>query len=537
MKALNSINLSLFSHIVSKFISDLPGPDAMENSTLIIHVYRGAQNWSKFHTAKGTVETSIPFIADVASHMDSPQLRVLVLVPHCIARARELRDLNGLAERVRGEIRHILRMSRLNGDPLDNLYRDKHGRSLLADIRVIPLECAGRRVMDGEIIEFQGNLLWMALRTLLFINEELREMPAGRSLLVDLSGGGLYHAPIYAASDLISASYRDVSVRYVYWRDSFSAVKPRIDERGVVWGAEELLTVVSLLSAILKGCPGRLVHTLPDLVDRLRKTELGEKAAEGLLSMVGMACGLKLPVLPLAHLSILDLNRIEVPKIRDPLDLEMEVELLWYDVRTVRYSYRSFNVELDDPLTAMVIAAMTFMRERIREMGIVPSLEEFEVMDRYTGRRLRLIDMSWRWVELMGDHLLENRDLSQLTTLCSNLGPLLDVCRDVIGFGNSTGMKYDELWRLSREEGVSLLPDLLERAGMDGDLLESMKGSLEDPSNILRMRERIISHAGLSPPLVYIIHALEEGIEFLYVEDLVRKLKEPSSLVHLCSTR
>jgi len=50
------------------------------------------------------------------------------------------------------------------------------------------------------------------------------------------------------------------------------------------------------------------------------------------------------------------------------------------------------------------------------------------------------------------------------------------------------------------------------------------------------MRERIVSHAGLLPPLVYLIHALEDGIEFLYVEDLVRKLMEPLSLVFLCST-
>ncbi len=509
----------------------------MENSVLIVHVYRGMQSWAKFHTAKGTVETSIPFIADVAGYMDSPRVRVLVLVPHCIARTRELRDLNGLAERVRGEIRHVLRMSRLNGEPVDRAYRDKHGRSLLADTRVIPLECAGRREVDGEIVEFQGNLLWMALRTMLLINEELREMPAWKLLLVDLSGGGPYHAPICAASDLVSASHRDVSVRYVYWRDSFAAGRQRSDERRVVGGAEELFTIVSLLGSIFRGCPGELVHTLPGLVDRLRKTELGEKAAEGLLSMVGMACGLKLPLLPLAHLSILDLIGIEVPKIRDPLDLEMEVELLRYDVRTVRYSYRSFNVELDDPLTAMVIAAVTFMRERIGEMGIAPSLEEFVVMDRYTGRRLRLIDMSWRWVELISDYLLENKDVSQLTTLCSHLGPLLDVCRDTIGFRNSTGMKYDEVWGLSREEGVSLLTDLLERRGVSEATLEAIRGSLEDPSNILKMRERLISHAGLSPPLVYIIHAMDEGIEFLYVEDLVRKLREPSSLVFLCSTR
>lgn len=90
---------------------------------------------------------------------------------------------------------------------------------------------------------------------------------------------------------------------------------------------------------------------------------------------------------------------------------------------------------------------------------------------------------------------------------------------------------------MSREEGVSLLTDLLERRGVSEATLEAIRGSLEDPSNILKMRERLISHAGLSPPLVYIIHAMDEGIEFLYVEDLVRKLREPSSLVFLCSTR
>ncbi len=509
----------------------------MENSVLIIYVYSGGRRWSEFHTAKGVVETSLPFIADVADSMGSQTIRVLVLVPHCIARARELRDLNGLVERVRDEIRHVLRVSRLNGEPIDEVYRDKFGRSLLSDTKVIPIECVGRWDVDGETVEFQGNLLWMALRTMLFIHDELREMPQGRLLLVDLSGGGLYHAPVYAASNLVSSSCKDVSMRYVYWEGSFAVGKPRTDGRRVIRGAEDLLTLVSLLSAIFRGCPGELIHSLPGLIERMRRTELGERAAEGLISMVGVVCGLRLPLLPLAHLSILELIGTDVPKIRDPLDLRMEVELLRYDVRTVRYSYRSFGVELDDPLTATVIAAMTFMRERVQEMGIVPSLEEFEVVDRYTGRKLRLIDMSWEWVGLVSEHLLENRELSQLTTLCSHLGTMLDVCRDRIGFRNSAGMRYDEIWRLSMEEGVSLLLDLLERSGMDRSTLEAMRNSFRDPSSILRLRESLVSSAGLSPPLVYLIHALEEGMEFLYVVDLVRKLREPSSLVFLCSSR
>ncbi len=509
----------------------------MENSTLIICVYRGGQRWSKFHTARGVVETSIPFIADVVDLLDSSRIKILVFVPHCIARARELRDLNGLVERVRDEIRNTLKMSRLNGEPLDRIFREKYGRSLLAETKVVPLECAGRWEVDGEIVDFQGDLLWMALRVMLFIEDELRDMPSEKLLLVDLSGGGLYHAPVYAASNLVSASYREVSMKYVYWEGSPSLGRPEVDGRRVIRGGEELLAVANLLGALLKGCPEEPIHTLPDLVDKLRRTELGERAAKGLLSMVGVVCGLKLPLLPLAHLSILDLMGTEVPKIRDPLDLEMGVELLRYDVWTVKYTYKSFGIELDDPLAALMAAAVAFAKERIQEMGIVPSLEEFEVVDPDTGRRLRLMDMSWEWVELVSDFLLENGALSQLTTLCAHLGPLLDVCKEFLGFHNSTGIRYDELWELARKEGVSLLPDLLKRSGRAEEILDRMEEVMRDPSLVLKMKESLVSLAGLSPPLVYLIHALERGVEFLYVVDLVRKLREPSSLVFLCALR
>ncbi len=509
----------------------------MKNSALIIYVYRGGQGWSKFDTVKGIVETSIPFIADVAGLLDSSRIKVLVFVPHCLSKLRELKDLNGLVERVRDEIRNILKTSRLNGESIDGIFRERYGRSLLAETRVVPLECAGRWDVDGEAVDFQGNLLWMALRAMLFIEDELRQIPAQKLLLVDLSGGGMYHAPIYAASNLVSASHREVSLGYVYWEGSQTPGRPEAVERRTVRGAEELLAVVNLLGALMKGCPEEPIHMLPNLVDRLRKTELGEKAAEGLLSMVGVVCGLKLPLLPLAHLSILDLVRTEVPHIRDPLDLEMEVELLRYDIWTVRYSYRSFGTEMEDPLIALMAAAIAYAKERIQEMGIIPSLEEFEVVDRSTGKKLRLMDISWEWLELMSDFYLENGALSQLTTLCAHLGPLLDVCQERLGFRNSTGMRYDKLWKLAREEGVSLVMDLLERRGAAEDLTNAMREVLRDPSRVLRMRERLVSSAGLSPPLVYLIHALERGVEFLYVVDLVRKLKEPSSLVFLCSLR
>ncbi|MDK2372650.1 MAG: hypothetical protein QI197_04660 [Candidatus Korarchaeota archaeon] len=508
----------------------------MENASLVVYVYRGGQKWSRFHTARGIVETSIPFVADVVGLLGSPRVKVLVFVPHCIARLRELKDLDGLVERVRDEIRNVLRMSRLNGEPIDRIFKENYGRSLMAETRVVPLECTGRWKIDGEVVEFQGDLLWMALRIMLFLEDELRDLPSEKLLLVDLSGR-IYHAPVYAASNLVSASYPGVSMRYVYWEGSPRLGRPETNGRKVVKGAEELLTVANLLAALLKGCPGEPIHALPDLVDRLRRTELGERAAGGLLSMVGVVCGLKLPILPLAHLSILELMRTEIPYIRDPLDLEMNVELLRYDVRTVRYIYYSFGTELEDPLVALMIAATSYAKERIREMGIVPSLEEFEIVDRLTGRRLRLVDMSWEWLELISDFLLENGALTQLTTICAHLGPMLDICRENLGFRNSTGMRYDELWKLSREEGISLLADLLERSETAEDLMDEMREVMRDPSKVMEMREIIVSSAGLSPPLVYLIHALDRGVEFLYVVDLVRKLREPSSLVFLCSLR
>ncbi len=509
----------------------------MENPSLIVYVYRGGQKWSRFHTARGIVETSIPFIADVVSLLGSPRVKVLVFVPHCIAKLRELRDLDGLVERIRDEIRNVLRMSRLNGEPIDGIFKEKYGRSLMAETRVVPLECTGRCEIDGEVVEFQGDLLWMALRIMLFLEDELRDLPSEKLLLVDLSGGGIYHAPVYAASNLVSASYPEVSMRYVYWEGSPTLGRPETNGRMVVRGAEELLTVVNLLAALLKGCPGEPIHALPDLVDRLRRTELGERAAVGLLSMVGVVCGLKLPILPLAHLSILELMRTEIPYIRDPLDLEMNVELFRYDIWTVRYVYRSFGTELDDPLVALMIAATSYAKERVREMGIVPSIEEFEIVDRLTGKKLRLADMSWEWLELISDFLLENGALTQLATICVHLGPLLDICRENLGFRNSTGMRYDELWKLSREEGISLLADLLERNEMAEDLMDEMREVMRDPSKVMEMREIIVSSAGLSLPLVYLIHALDRGVEFLYVVDLVRKLRGPSSIVFLCSLR
>ncbi len=508
----------------------------MKKSALVTHVYTGDNHWSTFHTVKGLVETSLPFLADMASLMDLERVKSLIFVPHCLARKRELRDLNGLVERARDEIRSILRASRLNGEPLDRMYRERYGRSPMADIKVIPLECLGKWEVDGEVVDFRGDLLWMTLRMMLHMEDGLEDLTTDRLLLVDLSGGGMYHAPVYAASSLVNASHRDVTVGYTYWEGSSWWERSRLEERRVIGGAEELLTVTNLLTSLLRGCPEDPMRILPDLITRLRKGTLGEMVADGLLSMVGVVCGFKLPLLPMAHLSILDLVELDVPRIREPMDLEMRVELLRYDLWTVKYIYRSSGMEIDDPLVALMLVAISFSKDALHEMGIVPSLERFEVVDPKSGRRLLLLDMSWEWIRLVTDFLLENRAISQLYTICIHFGPMLDVCSEMLGLRASAGMRYDDLWVMAREEGVSLLSDLLERRKQRKDLPPA-EGEEESEygDDLLKKVYLLISTAGLTSPLVHLVHAHEKGMEFLYVEDLIRKLRDPSILIRLCS--
>lgn len=511
----------------------------MVKSGLIVCTYTGKLNEQEYELKHGTLVTSLPFLADAIDVSDTENLEILLLVPHCLVRGRELGNPYDMIERVREDVRLAVRSSKLNDQPLDKLFREKYGKSIMSVLRIFPVECAGSHTIDGKIVEFEGDLLWMSLRIMLAIIDEVRGMPPERVILLDLTGGGWYQAPVFVAASLASQFIPHTIVDFQCWDGvKLPSLKSEHARGRPLRGISELFVVSRVLSSISRGTPEGAVEIVPSLLDSLRQTDFGSEIADKFLLLIGIVCGLKLPVLPMAHLAMLDLISADLPKISDPMDIKMKVNVLRYETWTIRYSYSASGRELENPLEGYFLTMITLARERLVDLGLVPSREEFEFKIPGTGRKVKLVDMSWDWIGSIADFLESVDAIPQLITLCSQSGPLLDPCKELLGEIKTSLPRYDELLEMMEEDKPLIIPEVyvskLPEQEKREELLKKFRAVINEPDLLLKERERLMACSGLVPPVVYLIYKAERGLELLYIRELVEELLKQDSLLTLC---
>ncbi len=505
----------------------------MHHSTLIVYTLADKLERKAYETNKGKLLSCLPALADLLNALKySREIKILIFVPHCLAEEKELSNPLDMVERIREMVRIATRSSKVGNIPLDGIFRREMGKPLMSIVRVIPMECLGQRRIGKRQVVFEGNVLWISLRETLEILDELKELTPPRKILLDLTGAGLYQLPALTSAKISGSITPETSIELKYWNDD----GPSLEEGRSPPGVRNLLLMEDMVRDIFKGRLGDLIDLLQHITPSVDlESELGSKVLNQLIFLLGAACGIKAPLLPLAHLSILEIASSDLPKILDPGDLKTNVKLTKLEKWIVRYSYEASGIEIS-PVEAFILLILSIAKERLNDLGLIPSRDEFEF--KIPGlRKVRLVRMSWDWIEAVVDLMDELHAIPQLVTLCMQFNGLLDQCKDLLGEIRVRGLNYGELAAKAEEEKPLVLtkeyPKEIEQS-IARKIKDKHNSIIKNPSLIVEDLDELRVHAGLLPPMVYLAHKHERGIDLLYIRELVEEFLNLNIMRKIC---
>ncbi len=504
----------------------------MHRSVLIISTFTNRPEWRTYETRQGKLSSCLPALANLLDILeDVEEVRIMIFAPHCIAEEGELADPIDAIESIREKVRAIVKSSKVEDTPLDRFFRRKMGRTLMSIIRVIPVECLGLHTIEGKKVYFEGNLLWISLRETLEILNELRELAPPRTILLSTTGG-LYQLPTMISTMIARSMIPGISTEMEYWNGKDAGRT----EMGYLRGMNDLLVMEEIVRSFFEGRAEELIRLLQYLAPHMRDSELGSKVLDQMNFLLGIICGMKGPILPLAHLSILEVISSDLPKISDPADLKMRMKVEKLEKWIVRYRYEASGIEVS-PMEALILMILSIAKERLNDLGLVPSRDEFEF--KIPGsRKIKLVKMSWDWIEAVVDLMDEMHSIPQLLTLCMQFGDLMNTCRDLLRGMEVAGLNYSDLVeRISEEKPLVVMDAYLEGLGdpsLSSEIRKEFLSIIEDPDSIVERIDELRAHAGFLPPLIYLARKHERGIDFLYIRELAEKLLNPDALRGTC---
>ncbi len=516
----------------------------MENSHLVVGIlgeeFGQSLQWTKYSLNGKEIKSKLSLATDIVKAIEegADNLKVLIFVPHHLSQVRELSEPLELIERVRDELRTIFRSSLVNDQPLHRYFRDYHGKSLESVIKLVVVESMGKWALEDERVSFTGEPLWIALRMLLHIVEELRGLEGKRTVVMDLTHcHSFYVIPSFIALELAKMICPEANQDMIVWEmvqgrglrlryiaGEVSTVKP-------LRGIEDLSYIFPLARSILMGLDFETELKVPEqLLIKLEKSDLGKKVARHLKLLAAAAYGMRMPLLPLLHYSLTEMMGEELPEIRSSRDLKMDISSLKIEERVVSYKYKISGVEIGSSVEGFLLFLLSIIRDKLSDMGIVPRKEEYMFSITAIKKKVWLRDMSWKWMKRIADVMEEKGMTAQLATICMGFGNLLDVCTDVFGEGICTmGVRYDELIKEIPKDKPLVVPNYYVQKASGDDkvrekLMEEFYNVIKNPEEIKRYLRQLMAYGGLGHILIYLAYRYDDGVSLLYIRDLVEEL-------------
>ena len=514
-----------------------------------------------------SVRSKITMAADLIKSAceigESGEILLLAFVPHSLGPLSELGSLDSIGEYRRKDLLKMLEDSTVMSQqdvPLPKFFKAKTGRDLRESVDVVPVESAGRLGLrdknEGARVLFHGKPLWIMLRMLLAMQDAANVMRGKRQIILDVSHGlNIYLLSAYLAAQILAASLPDTTLKVVNWEPPSFSSRPsrkgqadkrekKPDEEAIqelptveeLEGVSEITDAFELARSVLGVLELSERFVVPEnLLETLKRTQLGRELAKRLRLIAALSCGLRTPNLPLLHTALLELKKPhDLPEVRSCNDIELSVEVRG-DPSTpeVLYQYRVSGRQLSEPIEGSLLFLLTKIRDLLHEIGILPEevtrSEKIEIGDEEFVVTLRRMDMGW--IREMAEFLAERGWTAQVNTLCLELGELLgDIYNEVLGEeANIVGVNYPQIYKKLKEgqENRKIIPDSYKNGRYRNLFDETLRNGYRLSKEQIR---HLKAHAGLIHTVIYLAELEGDDLMLFYVKEIVDRLIEEVDL-------